>query len=211
MVNQRPDLSSGNRKTRKEIRHEVFSTCKDTLRCNIQAGGGSKPAFASFQKVGNTELTNRLRAELQAVSKPNIGLGKFESEKEVDELDIPALTERVQKAAPELWTLLASLMEPPRATSNRDAGTLKGSTVMICSILAYGRTPRKCNNLPMLLGLHLHSMGVKRRTINVLAGLGVTSSYRAINIKQEKLADIGKVLPSLFKFMCPTNPVEDKG
>jgi len=102
-------------------------------------------------------------------------------------------------------------MEPPRATSNRDAGTLKGSTVMICSILAYGRTPRKCSNLPMLLGLHLHSMGVKRRTINVLAGLGVTSSYRAINIKQEKLADIGKVLPSLFKFMCPTNPVEDKG
>src|ERR1700722_2667710 len=49
MVNQRPDLSSGNRKTRKEIRHEVFSTCKDTLRCNIQAGGGSKPAFASFK------------------------------------------------------------------------------------------------------------------------------------------------------------------
>jgi len=168
-------------------------------------------ASKDIQKVGNTELTNRLRAELQAVSKPNIGLGKFESEKEVDELDIPALTERVQKAAPELWTLLASLMEPPRATSNRDAGTLKGSTVMICSILAYGRTPRKCNNLPMLLGLHLHSMGVKRRTINVLAGLGVTSSYRAINIKQEKLADIGKVLPSLFKFMCPTNPVEDKG
>jgi hypothetical protein len=168
-------------------------------------------ASKDIQKVGNTELTNRLRAELQAVSKPNIGLGKFESEKEVDELDIPALTERVQKAAPEPWTLLASLMEPPRATSNRDAGTLKGSTVMICSILAYGRTPRKCNNLPMLLGLHLHSMGVKRRTINVLAGLGVTSSYRAINIKQEKLADIGKVLPSLFKFMCPTNPVEDKG
>ena len=146
----------------------------------------------AIQTVGNTELTNRLRAELHAVSKPNIGLGKFESEKEVDELDIPALAERVQKAAPELWALLASLMEPPRTTSNRDAGTLKGSTVMICSILAYGRTPRKCNNLPMLLGLHLHSMGVKRRTINVLAGLGVSSSYRAVNIKQESWLILAK-------------------
>ena len=36
-------------------------------------------ASKDIQKVGNTELTNRLRAELQAVSKPNIGLGKFES------------------------------------------------------------------------------------------------------------------------------------
>ena len=45
----------------------------------------------------------------------------------------------------------------------------------------------------MLLGLHLHSMGVKRRTLNVLAGLGVTSSYRAVNTKYSELADNGKV------------------
>jgi hypothetical protein len=153
-------------------------------------------ASKDIQKVGNTELMNRVRAELHAVSKPNVGLGTFESEKEIDELDIPALAERVQQAAPELWALLAGLMEPPRATSSRDTlETLKGSMVMICSILAYGRTPRQCNNLPMLLGLHLHSMGVKQRTINVLSGLGVTSSYRAINIKQKELADSGKVLP----------------
>jgi hypothetical protein len=153
-------------------------------------------ASKDIQKVGNTELINRLRAELHAVGKPDIGLGTFESEKEVDELDIPALAERVQKAAPELWALIAGLMEPPRATSSRDTlTTLQGSMVMICSILAHGRTPRQCNNLPMLLGLHLHSMGVKRRTINLLAGLGVTSSYRAINIKQGELADIGKVPP----------------
>jgi len=153
-------------------------------------------ASKDIYNVGNTQLIDRLRAELHAVSKPEVGLGTFESEKPIDELDIPALAERVQKAAPELWAMLAGLMEPPRATSHRDTLTkLKGSMVMISSILAHGHTPRQCNNLPMLLGLHLHSMGVKRRTINVLAGLGVTSTYRAINIRQGELADIGKVTP----------------
>jgi len=149
-----------------------------------------------IRDVGNKELVDRLRSELHAVGNPEIGLGMFESEKDISELDIPALAERVQKAAPELWGLLAGLMEPQRATSNRDTLTThKGSMVMICSILAHGRAPIKCNNLPMLLGIHLHSMGVKRRTINVLAGLGVISSYRAINSRYAELADIGKVLP----------------
>jgi hypothetical protein len=94
----------------------------------------------------------------------------------------------VQKAAPELWGLLAGLMEQQYA-SRRDTQTeYRGSMVMICSILAHARSPKKCNNLPMLLGLQLHSMGVKRRTIGVLARLGITSNYR-----RGELADIGKV------------------
>jgi hypothetical protein len=146
------------------------------------------------REVGNMELMDRLRAELHAVSKPEVGLGMFESEKDINELDIPALAGRVQKAAPELWGLLTGLMKPQCVTSNRDTLTThKGSMVMICSILAHGHTPRKCNNLPMLLGLHLHSMGVKRRTINLLAGLGVISSYWTISNRQTELADIGKV------------------
>jgi len=59
--------------------------------------------------------------------------------------------------------------------------------VMICSILAHGHTPRQCNNLP-----------IKQCTINVLAGLGVMSTYRAINIRQGELADIGKVTPFMY-------------
>src|SRR5579871_4146964 len=69
----------------------------------------------------------------------------------------------------------------------------QGNLVMICSILAHTRTPILSNNLPMLLGLHLHSMVVKRRTINVLAGLGITSSYWSVNARRGELADIGKV------------------
>jgi hypothetical protein len=54
-----------------------------------------------IQIVGNKELITRLRTELQAVSR-KLDL-EFDSEKEIGTLDIPALAERIQKAASELW------------------------------------------------------------------------------------------------------------
>jgi len=150
-------------------------------------------ASEDIRNVGNTELITRLRSELKAMGNPEVGLGEFELERDIVELDIPALAERVQKAAPELWGLFAGLMEQQHASRRDTLIEYQGSMVMICSIMAHARAPRKCNNLPMLLGLHLHSMGVKRRTINVLAGLGVTSKYTAINRRHGELADIGKV------------------
>lgn len=150
-------------------------------------------ASEDIRNVGNTGLTTRLRGELKAVSDPGVGLGEFESERDIAELDMSTLAERVQKAAPELWDLLAGLMEQQRASRRDTLIECQGYMVMVCSIIAHARAPRKSNNFPMLLGLHLHSMGVKRRTINVLAGLGVTSSYKAIIRRNGELADIGKV------------------
>ena len=147
-------------------------------------------ASGDIQKVGNTELSTRLRGELKAVSKPGVGLGEFESEKDIAKLDISALAERAQKAAPELWDLLAGLMEQQRASRRDTLVEYQGHMVMICSIIAHARASRKSNNFPMLLGLHLHSMGVKRRIIDVLAKLGVTSSYKAINRRHGELAGI---------------------
>jgi hypothetical protein len=151
-------------------------------------------ASQDIRTVGNSALVDRIRAELRSMSKPDVGLGEFDPEADIAKLDIPALAERIQRAAPELWQLLGVLMEPQSARSRRDTFVEdQGSMVMICSILAHARAPILSNNLPMLLGLHLHSMGVKRRTINVLAGLGVTSSYWSVNARRGELTDIGKV------------------
>jgi len=155
-------------------------------------------ASQDIRTVGNSALVDRIRTELRSVSKPDVGLGEFDPEADIAKLDIPALAERIQKAAPELWQLLGALMQPQSARSHRDTLVeYQGSMVMICSILAHARTPILSNNLLMLLGLHLHSMGVKRRTINVLAGLGITLSYKSVNARRGELADIGKVPPLL--------------
>ncbi len=144
-------------------------------------------ASRDIRTMGDSALVDRIHAELRSVSKPDVGLGEFNPETDI------------AKSAPELWQLLGASMEPQDSRSHRDTfAEHQGSIVMICSILAHARAPRTSNNLPMLLGLHLHSMGVKRRTISVLAGLGITSSYRTVNIRRGELADIGKV-PSLLR------------
>jgi hypothetical protein len=181
-------------------------TKKQAMSCSARARALSKAIYQQeevverlasvsldIRTVGNAGLNKRIRAELHALSKPEVGFGEFNPKADVNTLDIPALAERIQKAAPELWELLASLMEQQYASRRDTLTKYQGSMVMICSILAQARAPRKCNNLPMLLGLHLHSMGLKRRSLSVLAGLGVTSSYRVINTRRGELADIGKV------------------
>ena len=49
----------------------------------------------------------------------------------------------------------------------------------------------------MLLGLHLYLIGVKRRTISVLAGLGIILLYQTVNIWRKELANLKKVLSLL--------------
>ena len=46
-----------------------------------------------IQDAGNMKLMNHLQAELHAVSKPEVGLEMFESEKDINELNISVLTE----------------------------------------------------------------------------------------------------------------------
>ena len=90
-------------------------------------------------------------------------------------------------------------MEPQDARSCWDTFTeYKGSILIICSILAYDHAPIKASNFSILLGLHLHLIGVKRRTINILAGLGITPSYKTINTQHRQLAEIKKVLDLLY-------------
>jgi|GraSoiStandDraft_23_1057293.scaffolds.fasta_scaffold46704_2 hypothetical protein len=146
-----------------------------------------------IRTTGNTALTARIRTELSAVGKPGVGLGRFDAEADIATLDLSGLPKRVRNAAPELWQLLVALMEQQRASSRDTSTRYQGSLLMICSILAHARAPNTCTNLPMLLGLHLHSMGVKRRSLNILAGLGITSSYWTINNKRGELAELGRV------------------
>lgn len=122
-------------------------------------------------------------------------LGEFESNIDPGEVDIPRLATRAQSEAPELWSLLVSIMTPPQ--SSRDTSTVyQGSIFMICSILASTFAPRKSNNLPTLIGLYFHAMGVKRRVISFLAGLGINSAYKTIMDRRKELADLGQVTKS---------------
>jgi hypothetical protein len=142
--------------------------------------------------TGTSDFVSRIQSELRGLIKGDI-LGEFESNADPGDMDIPSLATRMQNKSLELWGLLVSIMTPPE--SSRDTSKVyQGSILMIFSILASGFAPRKSNNFPILIGLYLHAMGVKRRVISFLAGLGINSPYKTIMDRRKELADLGQVL-----------------
>jgi hypothetical protein len=141
-----------------------------------------------------SQLVTHVRSELSQFDKPEVGLGQFMAEESVDQLDIPRMASRVQAAAPQLWALLVSIMTQQHPSARNTSQEYQGSIFMICSILASTFAPRTYDKFPVLLGLHLHSMGVKRRTINLLYGLGIVSNYMTIMRRRDELVKLGKVV-----------------
>ena len=137
-------------------------------------------------------LTGRLQKELEQFHSHS-GLGKFDVNVDPKDLNIPDIVEQVKVATPDLWELLKGLMESTNHSDRVPAKSPTGALLMICMTLAHFHAPRKCNSFQMLLGMHLHSMGVKRRTINLLAGLGITLNYRTIINHMGEVAKIAEI------------------
>jgi hypothetical protein len=149
--------------------------------------------LSASRDVGNSGLISRLRTELQQLSTLEGGLGEFNDHTPIFDMELSTIAERVQKTAPELCRFLASLMAPAHANGRPNTKDYSGPITMICSILAFVSSPLRANKLPTLLGVYLYSMRVKRRTMNVLAGLGIIPDYITVVKRCDRQANIGKV------------------
>jgi hypothetical protein len=123
------------------------------------------------------------------------GLGEFNAEADPRDLNIPGLINQTKDIAPGLWNLLKSLTETRSPGNPEPTKTPDGALFMICIVLAHFHSPRRSNPFHMLLGIHLHSMGAKRRLINLLAGLGITVNYRTILNYTDSIAHVAEVGP----------------
>jgi len=150
---------------------------------------------SGLREAEKNSLVRRLRLELDKLEDQSNGkgaLGKFDSNTPVDQINLGFIAQQIQEAAPELWTLMSKLLAAKK-DSGRDPSCYNSRLVMIIAIMAYTRTPILCNHLQSLLGIYLHSTGVKRRVLSVLNGLGITTSYSTIQVQRENLAEVGKV------------------
>jgi hypothetical protein len=146
------------------------------------------------ESLRHSNLVKLIRKELAQFDKPEVGLGQFITDETVDQLHIPEMALRVRSTAPNLWALLVCIMTQQRPSARDTSQEYQGSIFMICMMLASAFAPRTCNKFLVLLGLHLHSMGVKRRTINLLHGLGVTPHYTTVMSRRSVLVQLGKVV-----------------
>jgi hypothetical protein len=118
------------------------------------------------------------------------GLGEFNVEIEPQNLNISGLASRAKDLAPGLWRFMRDIIG---SSSTREDEGKKSSLFMICMMLAHLKAPRKNGCFHNLLGLHLHSMGVKGRVINLLASLGITPTYPTILTHSKNIAKIASV------------------
>jgi hypothetical protein len=152
-------------------------------------------------------VSDKLRTEVKALCDPAIGLGEFNSNTPVRDLNIQAFSKRLRTAAPGLHRHLLDLIKGPGSVQASDQASDQASAryddaiFMICSLIAFQSAPRNANQFPTALGIYIHALGGKRRVMSVLAGLGLIPSYKTIMRRKAELADIGQVI-SLF---CTNN------
>ena len=119
------------------------------------------------------------------------------SDKDITSIGNAALLETTTSRAPYISRLLHDVSKPPQSPGSP---SYSSRMVMILAILCYSFRPRGAINIPTLIGLYLHSKGVKRVVLELLHQLGVTVSYDAImnNIKslskdsEDTIAEVGQ-------------------
>jgi hypothetical protein len=117
------------------------------------------------------------QAEFRA-SHAEPSLGEYNADIDPHNLNISGLAGRAKEIAPGLWHLVQGVIKS--SSGDDDKAGIDSKLLMICMMLAHLKAPRKNGCLHSLLGIHLHSMGVKRRAIDLLASLGVTISYSTV-------------------------------
>ena len=96
-----------------------------------------------------------------------------------------------------------------QSRSNESRKPQPGRVVLLTSILSLGRARSSANCFARLFGLHLQGMGVKRRVLSLLHGLGLIDGYKTLNCQKMGLAERSKEGHNISGGYTGANVVED--
>ncbi|KAI5298673.1 DNA damage-inducible protein 1 [Ascosphaera pollenicola] len=122
------------------------------------------------------------------------GMGVFKPTVMPEKLRLDNLDKRVVRVMPAFHAVVSPLM---KSKEGRDRPN-ETPFLTLVSIIARCRHRQLNNNFPMMLGLYLHSLGLKRRALTVLHGLGLIPSYRRLMLNLYEIVRFTvTVLPQL--------------
>ena len=159
----------------------------------------SKLQYEPLQKKIEEELElliqDKVRNKGEENERTNPGrLGMFNATEPVEDIKLNLMVATVQTEAPTLWGFLTSLIHQRGYNAPRkDLQSYGGNLFMICAILTNARAPQNSTLFQALMAVHLYNIGLKRRGIGLLNGLGVTVSYSQLSRIRKDLADVGEV------------------
>lgn len=138
------------------------------------------------------ELVIRLLGtELGDLQKKTTIFGSFDKDMEFKDVNIEKSGDLVQQHAPLLFQLIEGLSQPQQS-KGIPRNPLSGRAVLITSIFSLGRARNTANCFARLLGIYLQGLGVKRRVLSLLHGLGIIDGYKTINSQKMGLAERSK-------------------
>jgi hypothetical protein len=146
----------------------------------------------SVGDISSTELIQELDALL---GQPYFN--KFDHSTSMEKVDFFQVSEKIKSTAPTWTALLEKLMSNQRQgwSSYKGSGNSKivqQQLYLITSIICRSRARHTANFFAKMLGIYLLGSGVKRRVIEVLAGLGLCDGYKYINRHLTDIANNAK-------------------
>jgi hypothetical protein len=124
-------------------------------------------------------------------------LNKYDHTASIEKLNYALAFEVIESNAPTWTALLTWLMSNQRHhwSSYRHSQNwqLIQQQAYLITAICRCRARKTANFLAKTMGIYLHGSGIKRRVIEVLAGLGICDSYQLVNQMISNIAECAKV------------------
>jgi hypothetical protein len=123
---------------------------------------------------------------------------QFKEEGRSEDIQYAGAYLELERNAPIWCGFLMQVLQHSRAHQasyyrRKDLAPVQQKAYLITSIICKAQATNTSNYLSKTLGLYMISSGVKKRVINVLAGLGICDSYKPLNELYDRIADKGEV------------------
>jgi hypothetical protein len=147
------------------------------------------PIMVDVMDVATTYLVQGIRAEFDELRRRST-FGQWKAEEDFKDIDMSMVGKELSEHAPLFTNLMTELAFNTRSGGNQGYARKEeeGYLVMLASILLLKSSRNTANRFARMLGLYLQGTGVKRRTIEVLDGLGVIECYRTLDGSKKALS-----------------------
>jgi hypothetical protein len=122
---------------------------------------------------------------------------QFQEEDRAENIGYAGAHNKLEEVAPIWCGFLMRVLQNSRAhresyPERKDLTLIQQKAYLVTSVICRARARKNSNYLAKTLGLYLISSGVKRRVIEVLAGLGICDTYKHLYGLYERIAKKGE-------------------
>lgn len=139
-------------------------------------------------------ISNIVKPELDALVEKIEQFGRYDEDTDPETIDFSKLINEMGEHAPFWNRLIRDLMTNQFANEDLNhQARFTDRLFMITAIITYTRAKKQSNYFQKAVGFYLHGLGIKRRALGFLHGLGICNSPTDIIRMNKRIADSEEV------------------